>query len=94
MLAIENDQACNQRTFRLELIATEAAPMLALAATVLAFNPACLQSIFAGSLYVRLTERPSNGGLVDVSPCKHLIDLLAIQIWLMSRLLSVDNYFL
>ena len=50
--------AYNQRTFRLGLIATEAAPVQALAATVFAFNAACLQLIFAYSLYVRLTDRP------------------------------------
>ena len=65
MLAIENGHARIQRTFWLGLIATDAAAVLALAATVLAFNAACLQSIFVCSLYVRLTDRPSNVGLVD-----------------------------
>ncbi|WP_443698851.1 hypothetical protein, partial [Pseudomonas sp.] len=35
-LAIENGHACNQRYFRLGLIAIEAAPVLALTATELA----------------------------------------------------------
>ena len=46
---------------------------------------------------MRLTERPSNAGLVDLENCsgtQYLIDLLAIQIWLTSRFLCVDNYFL
>lgn len=60
---------------------SKTAPVLTLAVTVLAFNAACLQSIPACSLYLRLTERPSNAGLLDVSSWKHLTDLIAIQVW-------------